>query len=77
MTRIEFLGETQAVNNYRSNNSPYSFVMTKIPNVNGVAGSEQEAGIVIALHEVSVQKMREREASCIALYQRVSMAHAT
>ena len=77
MTRIEFLGETQAVNNYRSNNSPYSFVMTKIPNVNGVAGSEQEAGIVIALHEVSVQKMREGEGSCFTLYQRVPMAHAT
>ena len=42
--------------------------MTKIPNVNGVAGSEQEAGIVLALHEVSVQKMREGEASCITLY---------
>ena len=28
--------------------------MAKIPNVNGVAGSEEEAGIIIALYEVSV-----------------------
>ena len=68
MTRIEFLGETLAVNKYRSNNSPYSFVMAKIPNVNGVAGSEEEAGVITALYEVSMQRMIEGEVSCVSHY---------
>ena len=59
MTRIEFLGETLAINNYRSSNSPYNFVMAKLRNVNGVARIEEGAGIIIALHEVSVQRMRD------------------
>ena len=50
MTRIERLGETLAVNNYRSNNSPYSFVMAKIPNADGLAGSGEEAGVITALY---------------------------
>lgn len=70
MTRIEFLGETLAVKNYRSNNSPYSktSLMAKIPNVNGVAGSDVEAGVIAALYEVSAQRMREEEVSCVSRY---------
>ena len=76
MTRIEFLGETLAVNKYRSNNSPYSFVMAKIPNVNGVAGSEEEAGVITALYEVSVQRMIEGEVSCVyIILQSVNGSH--
>ena len=59
MTRIEFLGETLAINNYRSSNSPYNFVIAKLRNVNGVAWIEEGAGIIIALYEVSVQRKRD------------------
>ena len=68
MTRIKFLGETLAVNNYRINNSLNSFVMAKTPNVNGIVESEEEAGVIRALYEVSVERMREGEVSCISHY---------
>ena len=68
MMRIEFFGETLAVNDYRSNNSPYSFVIAKIPNVNGIAGSEEDTGVITALYEVGVHRMIEREVSCVSHY---------
>ena len=45
-----------------------SFVMTKIPNVNGVAETGEEAGIIIALYDVSAQRMREGVVSSVSHY---------
>ena len=42
--------------------------MTKIPNVNGVAETGEEAGIIIALYDVSVKRMREGVVSSVSHY---------